>query len=50
VVGRGPRFHLFADDTLLATVEDADLPRGRTGVVVLRLGFSFDDFTVRGTR
>ena len=49
VVGRGARFYLFADDTLLATVEDADLPSGRTGVVVLSKGrFCFDDFTVRG--
>lgn len=48
VVGRGSRLFLFADDTLMATVEDGELARGLVGAIALSKGrFCFDDFTVR---
>jgi hypothetical protein len=48
VVGRGSRLFLFADDTLMATVEDGVLARGLVGAIALSKGrFCFDDFTVR---
>ena len=48
VVGRGSRLFLFADDTLMATVEDRELARGLVGAIALSKGrFCFDDFTVR---
>ena len=48
IAARGPRFFLFADDALLATVEDDALPGGRVGASAMSKGrYCFDDFTVR---
>ena len=48
VMGRGSRLLLFADDTLMATVEDSELARGVVGAIAMSKGrFCFDDFTVR---
>ena len=48
IAARGDRLFLFVDETLVASVEDAQMRGGKTGVVAMSTGrYCFDDFVVR---
>jgi hypothetical protein len=48
IAARGDRLFLFVDEALVASVDDAQLRGGKTGVVAMSTGrYCFDDFVVR---
>ena len=48
IMARGDRLFLFVDEALIASVDDAQLRGGKTGVVAMSTGrYCFDDFVVR---